>query len=122
MPERYRNTPWFASTNTTAAGVALEYSGPPLTTDARFGANLPVFRLRGFAISGSSAVAISTNPIKVIYGDSSAGGLTSAEICNEPGAGSIVLDGILGIEGGYIALETTVAHADGGLTFLMWGD
>src|SRR3990167_6958684 len=117
MPDKYRNLPWFASTHTTAAGVALEFSGPTLTTDARFGANLPVFRLRGFAVSGSTAVAVSTTPIKVIYGDSSAGGLTSAEICNEPGVGMVGVSGIVGIEGGYISLETTVAHADGGLTF-----
>jgi hypothetical protein len=30
--------------------------------------------------------------------------------------------GIMGIEGEYIALESTVAHADGGLSLMMWGD
>ena len=67
-------------------------------------------------------MAVSTTPIKVIYGDSSAGGLTSAQICHQPGVNPIVVDGILGIEGGYIALESTIAHADGGLTLLMYGD
>jgi len=116
MGLEYRNKPWFASTHSTAAGVILErnpaigsYGGQRL-------------RLRGFAISGSTAVAVSTTPIKILYGDSSAGVLTTAELCNEPGAGMVGVSGIMGIEGAYIALETTVAHADGGLTFVMWGD
>ena len=123
MGGEYRNQPWFASTHTTAAGVALEFAGrSAATTAAQFGSAAPKYRLRGFAVSGSTAVAVSTSPIKVIYGESSAGANTTAEICNEPGASMVGVAGIVGIEGGYIALETTVAHADGGLTFMMWGD
>lgn len=120
----YRNNPWFASTHTTAAGIALEYTGglSSRTTAAQYGSQKPIFRLRGFAISGSTAVAISTDPIKIIYGESSDNPQTTADLCNEPGAGMVGVDGIVGIEGGYIALETTVAHADGGLTFAMWGN
>lgn len=119
----YRNNPWFASTFTTATGIALEYAGQSgATTGAQFGASKPVYRLRGFAISGSTAIAISTLGIKIIYGDSSETPATTATLCAQPGAGSIVVDGILGIEAGYIALESTVAHADGGLYFAMWGD
>ena len=120
MGLEYRNVPWFASTNTTAAGVAIERSQAP-TTDMQ-GRQDRRFRLRGFAISGSTSVAISTSPIKVIYGDSSIAPQTTAELCNDPGSGMVGVSGIMGIEGGYIALETTVAHADGGLTFVMWGD
>ena len=118
-----KNKPWFASTHTTAAGIALEYTGgfSSLTTEVTYGGKR-TYRLRGFAISGSTTVAISTLPIKVIYGDSSANPHTTAELCNEPGAGMIGVSGIVGIEGGYIALETTVVHAHGGLTFMMWGD
>ena len=121
MPSNYyRNPAWFASTHTTAAGIALEQSQVG-TTDMQ-GRSDRVFRLRGFAVSGSTAVAISTSPIKVIYGDSSVAPEITAELCNEPGASMTGVSGIMGIEGGYIALETTVAHADGGLTFMMWGD
>ena len=123
MGGEYRNQPWFVSTHTTAAGVALEFAGrSAATTGAQFGAAVPKYRLRGFAVSGSTSVAISTSPIKVIYGESSLGAATTAELCNEPGSGMIGVSGLVGIEGGYIALETTVAHADGGLTFMMWGD
>lgn len=116
----HRNKPWFASTHTTAAGIALEKS-IPISTASQYGRQTEL-RLRGFAISGSTAVAISTTPIKVIWGASSVSPQTTAELCNEPGIGMVGVAGIMGIEGGYIALETTVAHADGGLTFMMWGD
>ena len=124
MSGNYRNQPWFVSTHTTAAGIALEYTGgkSSATTAAAFGAQPPRYRLRGFSVSGSTAVAISTTPIKIIWGHSSLSPLSTSEVCNEPGAGMVGISGILGIEGGYIAIETTVAHADGGLTFCMWGD
>ena len=117
----YRNRPWFVSTNTTAAGVALEYN-PISTAKGAYGVQFAGYRLRGYSISGSTAVAVSSTPIKLIYGASSGAALTSEELCNEPGAGMVGVNGIMGIEGGYFALETTVAHADGGLTFSMWGD
>ena len=120
----YRNQPWFVSTNTTAAGIALEYTGgkSSATTAAAYGSQPPRYRLRGFSVSGSTAVAISTTPIKLIWGASSLSPASTSELCNEPGAGMAGISGLLGIEGGYIAIETTVAHADGGLTFAMWGD
>ncbi len=118
-----QNNPWFVSTHTTAAGIALEYTGgfSSLSTEVTYGGKRR-FRLRGYTVSGSTGVAISTDPIKIIYGDSSVSPHTTAELCNEPGIGMVGVSGIMGIEGGYIALETTVAHADGGLTFVMWGD
>ena len=123
MSGNYRNTPWFVSTNTTAAGIALEYTGVTAgTTNVRFGANGPRYRLRGFSVSGSTAVAISTTPIKIIWGESSLTPLSTSEVCNDPGAGMVGISGLVGIEGGYIAIETTIAHADGGLTFCLWGD
>jgi hypothetical protein len=120
----YRNQPWFISTNTTAAGIALEYTGgkSSATTAAALGAQPPRYRLRGFSVSGSTAVAISTTPIKIIWGHSSLSPLSTSEVCNDPGVNPFVVTDLMGIEGGYLALETTVAHADGGLTFAMWGD
>lgn len=123
----YKDAPWFASTHTTAAGVALEFTGTTDhssldSTQTGYGTLPRTYRLRGFAVSGSTAVAISTDPIKILYGDSSGATLTTAELCQEPGIGMVGISGLVGIEGGYIALETTVAHADGGLTFSMWGD
>ena len=118
--EKYRNNPWFASTHSTAAGIILEQRDS--TFDAAAQGFAPRrYRLRGFAISGSTAVAVSTTPIKILYGRSSADAIT-AELTNEPGAGMLGVANILGIEGEYIGFETTVAHADGGLTFLAWGD
>ena len=120
MGKNYRNNAWFQSTHTTAAGIALEQRASTFDA-ASIGYMPPVYRLRGFAVSGSTAVAISTTPIKVIYGRSSIDAITQ-EITNEPGAGIVGVTGLIGIEGEYIALETTVAHADGGLTFIMFGD
>src|SRR3990167_4442645 len=108
MGLEYRNKPWFVSTWSSAAGVLLEknpavgsYGGQQL-------------RLRGFYVSGSTAVAISTLPMKLIYGDSSAGALTTITLCAQPGANMIGVSQMMGIEGRYFAIESTVAHADGG--------
>ena len=111
-----RNKPWFVSTFSTAAGVLLEKNPPA----GSYGQN--TLRLRGFYVSGSTAVVVSTTPMKLIYGDSSAGALTSIALCNEPGAGMIGVSQLMGLEGRYFALESTVAHADGGLSVAMWGD
>ena len=68
----HRNKPWFASTHTTAAGIALEFSGQSgQTTAFAYGGGRPVYRLRGVAVSGSTAVAVSTSPIKLVFGESS---------------------------------------------------
>ena len=116
MGLEFRNKPWFVSTHSTAAGVLLEQNP---AVGAYGGQKL---RLRGFYISGSSAVAVSTTPMKLIYGDSSAGVLTTIDLCNEPGAGMVGVSQMMGIEGRYFAIESTVAHADGGLSLAMWGD
>ena len=112
----HRNRPWFVSTNSTAGGVILEYN-PAVGTYGQGS-----FRLRGFYASGSTAVAVSTLPLKLIYGDSSAGVLSTIELCAEPGAGMVGVSQLMGLEGRYFAIESTAAHADGGLTVAMWGD
>ena len=117
------NKPWFVSAHTTAAGIALEYTDKNVRTSvAQYGAGQVTYRLRGFAVSGSTAIAISTTPITLIYGNSSLSPQTTLAITNEPGIGMVGANDLMGLEGGYFALETTVAHAHGGLTFLMWGD
>ena len=116
-----RNSPWFASGFSTAAGVIVEKSVAPLTTLTGTG-NPTQYRLRGYSVSGSTALAISTNPIKLRLGPSSAGPFTSHRIANEPGIGMIGATRLQGIEAGYIAIQTTVVHANGGLTVMIWGD
>lgn len=116
MGLEYRNKPWFASTHSTAAGVILEHN-PSIGS---FGGQK--LRLRGFYISGSTAVNVSTTPIKLIYGDSSAGVLSTIELCNDPGASMVGVSQLMGLEGRYFAIESTAAHADGGLSVAMWGD
>jgi len=122
-----QNRPWFASGHSTAAGLIVEWnpmSGyvSSLSSQTPHYGSLPTFRLRGFAISGSTAVAISTVPIKLNYGRSSGATLTTIFLCAEPGAGMLGAANIMGIEAGYFSIRSTVAHADGGLTGLLWGD
>ena len=121
MGLEYRNRPWFASTISTAAGVVLERSQVG-TTDMQ-GRHDRRFRLRGICVGGSTAAAAATtNSIRVLYSDSSIGIQNTAVLCRDPGSSQVVIDGLMGIEGGYIALETTLAAADGGRTYSMWGD
>ena len=112
------NKPWFVSGFSTAAGIIVEFR-PDQSAD--WGKTRD-YKLRGFAVSGSTALAISTNPIKLIYGKSSAAELTTIVLTAEPGAGMLGAAQLMGLEGGYFAIESTVAHADGGLTVFMWGD
>lgn len=118
------NKPWFVSGFSTAAGVIVEWN--PMdgyaSSLASYSGKLPNYRLRGFAVSGSTLLATSTTPMKVRFGESSAAPLTSMALTAEPGVGMLGVAGLMGIEGGYIAIQTTVAHANGGLTVLMWGD
>ena len=67
-------------------------------------------------------MALSTVPLMVHTGDSSAGVLTSRAIMSQPGVNGFSISGIMGVEGGYIAVSSTIAHADGGLTISIWGD
>ena len=121
MSGEYRNQPWFASTFSTAAGVVLEFSQVP-TTDM-LGRATRRYRLRGVCVGGSTAAAAaSTNNIRVLYSDSSIGVQNTAVLCRDPGSSQVLVSGIMGIEGGYIALESTLAAADGGRTYSMWGD
>ena len=120
MGLEYRNSPWWVSTFSTAAGILLEQS-QPATTDMQ-GRNQRRFRLRGFSISGTSVVAVSTTPIKVVYGYSSIAPENTVVLCHQPGASMIGASGLVGVEGGYIAIESTIVHADGGLVVTMWGD
>ena len=120
MGLEYRNNPWFVSTHTTAAGVLLEQSDPP-TTDMQGRPNRR-FRLRGFAVSGTTAIAVTTEALKIIYGESSIAPQTTVALCAQPGANLFYQNGLMGIEGGYIAIASTAAHADGSLVISMWGD
>jgi len=60
--------------------------------------------------------------MKLRYGRSSDATLTSIALTAEPGAGMLGAAHIIGLDAGYFAIQTTVAHADGGLTALIWGD
>jgi hypothetical protein len=114
-----RNAPWFVSNFTTAAGILAEKSaGGASTVQGR----RTQYRLRGYSVSGSTAIAVSSTPLKLRLGPSSDGPFTSHQIANEPGAGMIGAANIMGIEAGYIAIQSTVAHADGGLSVMLWGD
>lgn len=73
-------------------------------------------------MSGSTAVAISTLVIALRYGDSSGATLTTIALCKEPGASMIGAAGLMGIEFGYAAVHSSVAHSDGGLTASIFGD
>ncbi len=112
----YKNQPWFVSGFTTAAGVIAEYNPAQTVYNHRN------FRLRGFAVSGSTTLAISTTPMKLRYGRSSDATLTSVALTAEPGASMLGAAHIIGLEAGYFAIQSTVAHANGGLTVLLWGD
>ena len=116
------NKQWYASAQSTAAGIIVEYTGRSSPTNAGGTGQTERYRLRGVAISGTSAVALSTVPLMVHTGDSSAGVLTSQAIMSQRGVNGLMLTGLMGIEGGYIAISSTIAHADGGLTVSIWGD
>lgn len=122
-----KNKPWFKSALSTASGVIVEWNPMALyvsstpTVTPHYG-ELPSYNLRGFAVSGSTAIAVSTLVISLRYGKSSAGTLSTIALCKEPGAAMLGADNLMGIEGGYFALYTSVAHADGGLVGMIWGD
>jgi len=119
-----KNQSWFKSGVSTADGIIVEWN--PLdgyaSSLAPVYGQLPSYNLRGFAVSGSSAAAASTKPIKIVYGQSSAHVLTTVYVCAEPGATLRVVDNLMGISGGYISLRSTIVHADGALTAMLWGD
>ena len=87
-----------------------------------FSGDLPEFTLRGFSVAGSTVAAISTLVISLRYGKSSDATLSTLPLCKEPGVGQQGISQMKGIEAGYMALYTSVAHADGGLVGLLWGD
>ena len=116
----YRNNPWFASTHSTAAGIVLEQRDSTIDAAAQ-GYVARKYRLRGVSISGTTAIAISTLAIKVIYGRSSVDA-TTQEFISDPGITQRLITDIMGIEGEYIGIESTAAHPDGGLSIAIWGD
>ncbi len=118
------NKSWFVSGFSTAAGVIVEWNpndGYNSSVESYSG-KLPEYRLRGFAVSGSTVLAISSTPMKLRYGKSSDATLTSVVLTAEPGVGMLGAANLMGLEAGYFAIQSTVAHADGGLTVLMWGN
>ena len=118
------NKAWFVSGFSTAAGVIVEWNpfdGYDSSAES-FSGKLREYRLRGFAVSGSTVLAISTTPMKLRYGKSSDATLTSVAITAEPGASMLGVANLMGLEAGYFAIQSTVAHANGGLTVLMWGN
>ena len=116
----YINRPWNFSGFSSAAGVIAATSGLH-PGGSHPGPQTHQFRLHGFAVGGSTAVSITTNVIKLRYGDSSdAGAFTTITLCPEPGANLIGVAGLEGIIFGYAEMRTTVAHANG-LTGMLWG-
>ena len=123
MPTK-KNREWFESSYSTAAGTIVEYNpldGYASSLSPMYG-ELPEYHLRGVAVSGSSAAAASTTPIKLVYGQSSAHTLTTVYLFSEPSSGMRFLDNLMGLNGGYFSIRSTIAHADGALVAAMWGD
>lgn len=73
-------------------------------------------------MSGSSVATPSSEGIYLRFGASSAAVLTTVFLCANPGVGMNSADNMIGIEGTYLAIFTSVAHPDGGLVATMWGD
>ncbi len=119
-----RNKPWFVSGFSSAAGIIVEFNPKDgyVSSLVAFSGKFPDFNLRGFAISGSTAVGVSTKSIKLRHGQSSDATLTTIVVCGEPGASIFSVSNLLGLEAGYFALVSTVVHAQGGLTAMLWGD
>lgn len=118
------NKAWLVSGFSTAVGVIVEWN--PFdgydSSAQSFSGKLREYKLRGFSVSGSTAVAISTLVISLRHGKSSDAPLTTLALCKEPGAGQQGITELEGINAGYFALYTSVAHADGGLVGMIWGD